>query len=256
MLCLSVISHGQHTLAMRLLGCIARDRSPLVTRIVYTRNLPEAPLPPSITAIPGLEVIDNAAPLGFGRNHNQAFGRCQEPFFCVLNPDIEWEHDPFPALLACFDAPTKDPGLGLVAPLVRSPAGAIENTARRLYTPAEMLAQKRRPRNAGANADWLAGMFLLFGANAWRNIGGFDERYHLYIEDVDICTRLRLAGWQLAQCDTATVVHDAQNQSHRSLRYTGWHLRGMLRYWTSPTFWRYRKSLLQLPEHGQVRERR
>jgi GT2 family glycosyltransferase len=84
---------------------------------------------------------------------------------------------------------------------------------------------------------------MLFRSEAFSAIGGFDEGYHLYIEDVDICTRLRLAGWTLRQCPGASVIHDARKQSHRSLKFTRWHIAGMLRYWFSRSFWRYRSLL-------------
>ena len=82
-------------------------------------------------------------------------------------------------------------------------------------------------------------MFLLFDSRAYNEIRGFDEGYFLYIEDVDICSRLCLAGWSLAQVADTRVVHDARKQSHRSLRFTRWHIGGMLRYWTRTCFWRY-----------------
>jgi GT2 family glycosyltransferase len=92
-------------------------------------------------------------------------------------------------------------------------------------------------------------MFLLFRSQAFRAVGGFDSRYFLYIEDVDICTRLRVAGWRLLQVSEAEVIHDARKQSHRSLKYTRWHLAGMLRYWSSPGFWRYRRLLSRSRRH-------
>ncbi|MGE0312625.1 MAG: glycosyltransferase [Lautropia sp.] len=267
MICLSIVSHGQRDLAVDLLACIARDASPLVRQIVYTRNVPEPALPDRFAALPGLDCIDNPRPAGFGRNHNAAFARCREPLFCVLNPDIGWARDPFVALAAALGVaapetarlpgPTLPDGdrqrpLGLVAPLVVRPDGAIEPTGRALYTIAEMIGSKLHPSNRSIDADWLAGMFLLFRSDAFRQIGGFDERYFLYIEDVDISSRLRLAGWRLRQCADATVVHDARHRSHRSLRHARWHLAGMLRYWTSPAFWRYRSLLAQEARTGPL----
>lgn len=272
MICLSIVSHGQRDLALGLLDCVARDASPLVRQIVYTRNIPEAALPERHVALPGLECIDNHQPAGFGRNHNAAFARCREPLFCVLNPDISWADNPFGALAAAIGRP--EPTIpdgecgagviddrydrpGLVAPLVRTRDGAIEPTGRSLYTFGEMIGSKLRPANRGVDSDWLAGMFLLFRSDAYRQIGGFDERYFLYIEDVDISSRLRLAGWRFRQCSEATVVHDARNHSHRSLRHARWHLAGMLRYWASPAFWQYRALLAREsrePEPGQARQ--
>ena len=238
MICISIVSHGQADIAAAFLRSLANVAPGLVSQLVYTRNIPEAVLPPPVQGME-LVVIDNPQPRGFGENHNAAFARCTHPFFCVVNPDILLPTDPFNALLHCFE----DSRLGLVAPVVTTPALVVENTARSLYTPTELIRQKLSPHNRGTDAHWLAGMFLLFRSEAYRAIGGFDERYFLYIEDVDICTRLRLAGWRLAQCQACSVIHDARKQSHRSLKYTSWHIAGMLRYWSSRSFWRYRALL-------------
>lgn len=239
MICISVVSHGQSAIAANFLGSLARLTPGVVSQVIYTRNIPEPALPPIDFEHMRLTTIDNVRPRGFGQNHNAAFACCDQPFFCVVNPDILMPSDPFFALLACLD----DDTLGLVAPIVTTPALAIENTARSLYTPRELIRQKLRPENRGSSADWLAGMFMLFRSDAYRDIGGFNERYFLYIEDVDICTRIRLAGWRLQQCQDASVIHDARKQSHRSLKFTRWHLAGMLRYWASASFWRYRSML-------------
>lgn len=248
MICLSIVSHGQAGIASRLLDCIRASTQPgtddagLIGQVIYTRNIPEKGGLDEGGGIPGLVVIDNPSPQGFGRNHNAAFRHCRSPYFCVLNPDIEWSTSPFMPLLTCIDRPGRR--RGLVAPRILAPNGRVENTARRLYTLPEMVGQKWHPANNGPDADWLAGMFLLFRSDAYREISGFDERYFLYIEDVDICSRLRLAGWHLAQCPDAAVIHDARNSSHRSPRYAAWHLASMLRYWRSRAFWRYRALLV------------
>jgi N-acetylglucosaminyl-diphospho-decaprenol L-rhamnosyltransferase len=238
-ICISVVSHGQAAIAGRFLQSLAALSPRLVSQLVYTRNIPEAE-----TALPelgsiALTTINNPRPRGFGQNHNAAFAHCTQPYFCVVNPDILLPEDPFPALLQCLE----DATLGLVAPRVTTPGLSLENTARALYTPPELIRQKLRPQNRGAAPDWLAGMFMLFRCEAYRAVDGFDESYFLYIEDVDICTRIRLAGWRLAQCQDASVIHDARKQSHRSLKYTSWHIAGMLRYWSSSSFWRYRTLL-------------
>lgn len=236
---LSIVSHGQQDIALRMLRDLARLRPPDVAEIIYIANIPEPDLPAIDTGHMRLLVIRNQQPKGFGSNHNTAFRHCRTPWFCVLNPDMRFETDPFPALLEGF----RTPGRGLMAPQIFSPEGRLENTARKLYTPRELIRQKLHPRNHGEQPDWIAGMFLLFDSRAYRQIGGFDEGYFLYIEDVDIGTRLCLAGWSLAQTDQARVVHDARKQSHRSLRFTLWHIKGMLRYWTRLSFWRYRWRL-------------
>ncbi|MFT4100131.1 MAG: glycosyltransferase [Burkholderiaceae bacterium] len=265
-ICLSIVSHGQRDVALALLHDLARLKPPHVARVVYTRNIAEPPLPDLDLGNAALVQIDNVGPKGFSANHNTAFPHCREAYFCVMNPDLRLDDDPFPALLAGFDTASMDadanaaaktsapknlsipmpPGgsrMGLVAPLIVDSQGALQNTARTLYTPTEMIRQKLHPSNEGSRADWLAGMFMLFRSDAYASIGGFDERYFLYIEDVDICSRLVADGWRLRQVPTARVIHDARKTSHRSLRYTLWHLDGMLRYWRGKSYRDYRRIL-------------
>ena len=90
---------------------------------------------------------------------------------------------PSPRCLGEFGRPASG-STALVAPLVMSPEGTVENTSRRLYTCVELIRQKISPANVSEDMAWLAGMFMLFDSSAYRRIGGFDERYFLYIEDV------------------------------------------------------------------------
>jgi GT2 family glycosyltransferase len=206
--------------------------------IVLTINVPESlPFDPESSAVP-IQVIHNAAPKGFGANHNAAFGRARGDFFCVANPDVRVSEDPFPALIACLD----DPRVGVAAPLVRAPDGSIEDSARRFPTPGILLAKLfRRILGIGATPDypiadriiypdWVAGMFMIFKRETFARLGGFDEKYFLYYEDVDICARLRAAGLSTAQVTHRHVVHAARRTSHTNLRHAGWHLRSMLRF--------------------------
>jgi GT2 family glycosyltransferase len=83
-------------------------------------------------------------------------------------------------------------------------------------------------------------MFMLFKPDLFSAVDGFDERYHLYYEDVDICARLKIAGYRIMACPTVSVIHSARRESHRNLRYMKWHLQSMLRFFLSRT---YRRAL-------------
>jgi hypothetical protein len=78
--------------------------------------------------------------------------------------------------------------------------------------------------------DWVAGMFMLFRNELFREIGGFDERYFLYYEDVDLCFRLRQHGYDVVLVPDARAAHFAQRQSHRNPRYLLWHVRSLVRF--------------------------
>ena len=83
---------------------------------------------------------------------------------------------------------------------------------------------------------------MLFRREVFEKLRGFDERYFLYYEDVDLCARLNLQGYAVALCPAATVVHHAQRSSHQSIKYLRWHLLSMLRFFVSlpflKIFWR------------------
>jgi hypothetical protein len=79
-------------------------------------------------------------------------------------------------------------------------------------------------------------MFMLFPACTYQSVGGFDERYFLYYEDVDLCARLRLLGHEIVLCPDATVMHHARRASHRNFRYLRWHLGSMARFFLSPAY--------------------
>jgi GT2 family glycosyltransferase len=229
----SVVSHGQAGLAAAVLDDLAR-RCATPLEVVLTLNIPEAP--PPLPSRPGFEVrvVRNEHPRGFGANHNTAAKLSKGDFFCVLNPDIRLEADPFPALLALFS----DPALAVAAPLILGPEGEVEDSARR-YPTFATLARKALgaapridyPSPSGPIAvDWVAGMFMLFRRSAFEQVGGFDERYFLYYEDADLCRRLRRRGFDVRLEPRARATHFARRQSRREARYLRWHLASMMRF--------------------------
>ena len=230
---LSVVSHRQNPLANEFLDDLEQVHG--IDELVFTENVPQGGvrLPTHISS----RLITNPSPLGFAGNHNQAFIDCTQPFFCVANPDLRLTADPLPRLLACFD----DPKVGVVAPLVLNPAGLPEDNARHFPTPWSLgkkligLDDGRYHFQPSANSspqavEWAAGMFLLFRSAAFRDVGGFDAKFHLYYEDVDICARLWRSGWKVV-CETGvTVVHEAQRASRHDPLYMRWHAASMARY--------------------------
>ena len=228
---MSVVSHRQGVLVSRLLGDVER-LAPTAT-VILTCNIPE-PDPSRNVGLPSFQRIENSRPKGFGANHNAAFKHCTSEFFCVANPDVRLTCEPFDQLISCMD----DPGVGLVAPRVVDPAGNHEDSARYFPTPASLagkmlgFGEGRYPvvGEGPVAVEWVAGMFMLFRAEAFRAIGGFDERFFLYYEDVDICARLWEAGWKVKLHPGVSVIHAAQRTSRRKARYMATHLSSMARY--------------------------
>lgn len=244
LLTLSIVSHGHGEMVVQLLDDLASHTSLIGMRVVLTLNVPEPELPAGRWPHLDLEVRHNLAPLGFGTNHNQAFVTCSTPFFAVLNPDLRLPQDPFPGLLARMDI---DWQLALVAPRIVDPQGGLEDSVRenlslpsllrRYLRAADRLKAGQRARSSGS-FFWVAGMFMLIRRSDFAAIGGFNERFHLYCEDYDLCARLVLSGRRIGVADEVLAVHDARRDSRRSGRHLRWHMSSLVRVWISPTFWR------------------
>ncbi len=229
----SIVSHGHAELAARLFDDL-RVHKPKGIEVIFTLNIDEAlPFDPDSFPFP-VKTIRNASPRGFAANHNAAFKLSGGNFFCVLNPDIRMPADPFRALVREL----RNPAVGAAAPLIVDPDGEIEDSARPFPTLSSLVgkalgAGPERYYEIGEESispDWVGGMFMLLRRDAFAAVGGFDARYHLYYEDVDLCTRLRLAGYDIRLVPSVSAVHLARRQSRRDIRYLVWHLRSMIRY--------------------------
>jgi N-acetylglucosaminyl-diphospho-decaprenol L-rhamnosyltransferase len=234
-LSLSVVSHGHGVMIERLLGDF-EGISGTSFEVIITINVPESGFGSASRPFP-VRIIENASPKGFGANHNAAFAVANGRYFAVVNPDVRAPHLNLKAMLELF----RRQSLAAVAPAVRSSTGAYEDSARRFPTALGLLRKAcpgpreldyRVPLEEGQpfDVDWLAGMFVVFRDEAFAAVGGFDERFYMYYEDVDICRRLWMRGWSIMLQPAAVVIHDAQRASHRHPRHMRWHAASMLRY--------------------------
>lgn len=229
----SIVSHGHGRMVERLVERL--KEFPEIGEIILTLNVEEETC---LQQDGRLTIVRNAAPKGFGENHNSAFLSCRNGFFCVLNPDISLPENPFPLLIQCLH---ENPD-AIVAPLIVAPGGAVEDSVRYFPTPAS-LARKAlwgdlgiypvQPGFPPQKVNWAAGMFLLFTRETYAQLKGFDEAYFLYYEDVDICARAWFSGKRVLIQPRTRAIHEARRTSRRNLRYFLWHVRSMARYLAS-----------------------
>lgn len=230
MIAVSIVSHGHGSMVTRLIEQLLMF--PEIGKVIVTLNIEEPLIFPKSRLI---HVLVNSRPKGFSENHNAAFEHCHEGYFCPLNPDVEFRGNPFSSLLASM----VDQQVGMVAPRVDSPSGQHEDSWRHfpnIFSIIKRFFGKDDGRYSVPidgkpfSPDWVAGMFMLFRADAFRRIGGFDKKFFLYYEDVDICLRLRKSNFVILACPTVSIVHNARRDSRRRLRYLYWHLSSMFRY--------------------------
>jgi N-acetylglucosaminyl-diphospho-decaprenol L-rhamnosyltransferase len=228
--CISIVSHGHGSMVGLLVERLLTF--PEVGQIIVTLNIFESLTIPHDRRV---SLITNQSPKGFGENHNAAFSKCHMNYFCPLNPDIEFIENPFPILLPILiinDA-------ALVAPRIIAPDGSTEDSLR--YFPTFLsLLKKLLFNNKGRipektlsernHTDWVAGMFMLFQTNEFKLLGGFDSRFFLYYEDVDICARIWRSNKKILVCPTLSVIHDARRDSRKKVKHLYWHFCSLTRY--------------------------
>jgi len=218
-----------------------------VSKLILTLNIAESL---SIPSCDNLEIIQNGTPRGFAENHNLAFELCTTKYFLVLNPDVDID----PAIFEYLKQSMEKVDAKLIAPLVLSNTGELEDSVRRFPTFKNLLMKalgndiSRYPLAPGHEyvfPNWIAGMFMLFDSEAFAAVGGFDKRFFLYYEDVDICARFWQKAYRVAVCQKASIIHEAQRDSRKRVRYMFWHFSSLIRY-----FYKHLWRLPKTPEYN------
>ncbi|WP_293951393.1 glycosyltransferase family 2 protein [uncultured Corynebacterium sp.] len=176
------------------------------------------------------EFLPTGGNLGYGTGVNVAArslkerrdaGKIDGEFFIVSNPDVVFDEGSIDDMIACA---RRHPGSGSVGPLIREADGSIYPSARAVPTLGNGIGHalfswiwKANPWSAAYRDDedmhservagWLSGSCLLLRWEAFEQIGGFDERYFMYMEDVDLGDRLARAGYDNVFCPSAQITH-------------------------------------------------
>jgi N-acetylglucosaminyl-diphospho-decaprenol L-rhamnosyltransferase len=215
--------------------------APQVDELVVVSNLGvELPVPDGTT------LIRNDQPVGYAANANRGVAATSAQFVVVANPDTEAAPD---AVKTLHDFAEKHPRLGVAGPGLRRPDGGLNPSRRRFptisgtivrRTPLRRLFRGTQRAHYGLDehptgpveADWLLGAFLFLRREMLDELGGFDEGFRLYGEDIDLAYRAAKAGWERWYVPQAKVVHAHQAVTDRRIltRRTLWHWRGILRF--------------------------
>ena len=170
--------------------------------------------------------------LGYGGAANRGVAELGDDigWVVIANPDIEWLPDSLDELLA---AATRWPRGGAFGPLIKEPDGRTYPSARLLPSLGKGIGHgalgKVWPGNPWSvaykqsdtdvrerAAGWLSGSCLLLRRAAFDSVDGFDPRYFMYFEDVDLGDRLGKAGWQNVYVPSAQVIHLGGHATQRA----------------------------------------
>ncbi len=243
----SIVSHAHGAQVTALVAQLAALPSGRLRRVVVTLNRPEPVLQRALDAGDWpfeLLTLSNARPMGFAANHNVAFAldasNLASAHFAVMNPDVRLLGDPFAALVDALSSPD----VGCAYPVQVGLSGSAQDHERRLPTPLALLRRYTGGEPVGDAActpDWVNAAFLVFRTAVFAELGGFDSRYHMYCEDVDLCIRMKLAGWRVVRVDAARVLHEGNRATRRNAQHLLWHVRSLLRLWNSTPYRDFRR---------------
>jgi N-acetylglucosaminyl-diphospho-decaprenol L-rhamnosyltransferase len=235
-----VVTHGPDP---DLESCLSA-LGPQVSQLVVVSNIKGTPTP-----LPdGARLIENARPAGFSTNANRGIRQTTEPWIALVNPDAVARPDAVAVLMRHAES---HPRCGIVGPQLVYPDGRWQPSRRRFptvwgtlvrRTPIRLLLPPERFSRAhymldeqpkeSVQSDWMLGGFLLLRRSMLDELGGFDEGFRLYGEDIDLCYRAAKAGWERWYVPDAVVQHRLGELTAKRFftRRTIWHYRGMLRF--------------------------
>lgn len=198
------------------------------------------------TEFPWVRLIPCDENVGFPRGNNIGLAEARGHYLLLLNPDTIVQDD---ALLILQDYLTAHPDVGAVGPMLLNPDGSVQSSRRRFPTPATGFFESTwlegavpgvlhryyaldLPDNATTDVDWLTGACIMVPRAVYEQIGGLDEGYYMYSEELDWCRRIRTAGWRVVYHPAARVTHHVGKSSEQAV--TARHInfqRAKLRYY-------------------------
>lgn len=172
---------------------------------------------------PWVRVIANRGNVGFSKGNNQGLAASRGRYLLFLNPDTEMAPAALVSMLRFAEA---NPQVGVLGPQLRYGDGALQSSRRRFPTLATFFLESTvvqqwwprnrvlaryyvldRPDDALSQVDWVVGACMLLRRAVLDQIGGFDEGFFMYSEELDLCRRAVDAGWQVVYLPDAVVTH-------------------------------------------------
>jgi GT2 family glycosyltransferase len=233
----SIVSGGSPELLEDCLASLPRAAARVILETVVVDNAVGAALDPVAAANPQVRWLREDRRRGFAANHNRALAAAAGRHLFVLNDDTVLAAGCLDRLVAFLD---QNRPVGCAGPRVLFGDGRRQASAFRFPSPARVALTAATLERAGwvqsnteriRRVDWVHGCAMLVRASAFRDVGGFDEGFYMYLEDVDLCRRLHDAGWQVAFFPHASLTH-LENTSTAGLpeRRIYQHARSRVRY--------------------------
>ena len=185
--------------------------------------------------------IKNDKNLGFGKAHNLILDKTDSNYHLILNPDIEFNSKIFIDLISELE---NNQYLSMISPEVLYPNGKLQYTCRQNPTIREMVSRrvgfnkkyvdKRQYLNKNLSnpfyPEFIHGCFMLFKTDDFIKLNGFDERYFLYMEDADICRKIKESGKEILYYPKVNITHIHRKGSAKKIKLLFYHISSAIKY--------------------------
>jgi N-acetylglucosaminyl-diphospho-decaprenol L-rhamnosyltransferase len=260
-------SPGSHL--HRFLATLSHATDRPVTVVMADNGSTDGSPQAALDEFPNTRLLKTGANLGYGGAVNRAAAELgpETDFFIVANPDVQWGPESIDLLI---EAAGRWPRAGTLGPLIRDPDGSVYPSARHLPSiirggmhavigpiwrnnPWTAAYRQERLEPTERPVGWLSGSCLLVRKAAFDEVRGFDERYFMYMEDVDLGDRMGRTGWQNVYVPSAEILHDKGHATGRdpARNLTAHHTSTYIyladrhgRWWQAPLRWAMRGALI------------
>lgn len=205
-----------------------------------------SPLRHEIFEHPRVRYVYSGVNLGFGKAHNLALSYVVEKaeIHLFLNPDVIFGSEVISVSLRHFK---ENLGIGALMPRINYPDGTLQRLCKLLPTPVDLFLRRfipidgvtsminRRyelhglPQDSPSDVPVLSGCFLFVRHDLLRALGGFDERFFMYMEDVDLVRRVGDRA-RTIYLPTVEVTHQYARASYRNPKMLAYHVRSAVQY--------------------------
>lgn len=245
----------------RCLDALERNRGAIEVEVIVIDNASHDGSERAAASRPGVRLVRNPTNRFLSPAWNQAVRETVAPYLLFLNPDAEIRTGTLADLVALARA---NPRAGIVGPTIRDPDGTVYPSGRPFPSIGDAVAHAllgpiaptnrwtRRYHLAGWDrttarvVDWVSGACMLMPRAALEQIGGFDEGFPLYGEELDVATRLAAAGWQVRYEPGVEVVHVGAVSTGRSRAMHRMHSASIYRYYRKHRAGGWRRITLPL----------
>lgn len=195
-----------------------------------------------VDEIEDVEYIDAGRNLGFGKGHNIVLNKMDSEYHAIVNPDILFCEDAFKEIVDWMD---DNPDVGMVIPDIRDEKGERQLVYRKELTVLDMfirffckrLFKKRVSEHTLQDMDYSRpfqvpfgqGSFLVIKSDLFKELGGFDDNFFMYVEDADLCKRVNQVS-KLMYFPGARVIHKWEKGSHGNKTLFRYHVLSMKYY--------------------------